>query len=542
MGNSNGKSTREMTTKLDSNKKNKLGQYFTPAHIARLMVGMLSASRNSAVLEPSCGQGVFLDALHRAGFKDATGVELDPELAMHDVFQVENRSFVSWISPRKYSAVIGNPPYIRWKNLESEQREEISQSRHWGTLFNSLSDYLNVFIVNSIDVLEDGGELIFITPSFWLHTQHAEGVRNFIANQGSITHLVSFGEAQVFEGVSSAIIIFRFVKSSNSAHAIEYFRYIGPRKVGLEIDLLNSDHFTHQTIPQFERGKHWTIATQSDQDELARFQSWCATESQLLPGIDNESFSTIGDYCTIANGMVSGLDKAFKVDEKLFSQLTELEKSVVIPVVKGADLSQLMTFKSSRYIDLPEGLTEREFQRKYPNIFNHLNAFRDQLDKRYSYGRDLPFWEWAFRRSETFLSNDERKIFVPCKERITNKTSVRFSLVPFGSIATQDVTAFAPKPDIGIAAEYIAAYLSLDEVTKWIRLRGLIKGGVAEFSERPLASIPFKMVDKSNSIDVENYNKIVKLVKACKKPEDVLKVRDEVRKIFISMGLPEWFS
>lgn len=524
---------------IETKEKNKLGQYFTPPHIARLMVGMLSSPVGLPVLEPSSGTGVFLDALFEAGYRDVLGIEIDEGLAHHKHFDVENTSFVSWQPTRHFAAVIGNPPYIRWKNLEEEQRNEISTSQHWGTLFNALSDYLNVFIVNAVDALSDQGELVFITPSFWLHTQHAEGVRSYLTQNGAITHLVSFGEAQVFDGVSSSIIIFKFVKTKTPPPIISHFRYVGPRRVSAELDTIDNEAFVAETIPQFEQGRHWTLASSEDQDELRRLQNWCSTTSATLPGVDPDGYETLGDYCTIANGMVSGLDKAFRVGEDLLERLTDREKSALIQVVKGSDLTQLVTFRTSRYIDIPIGLAETEVRAKYPNLIAHLETYKDQLLKRYSYGRDLPFWEWAFRRSETFLCNDTKKIFVPCKERITNKALVRFSLVPSGSVATQDVTAFAPKEGIDISVEYICAYLSLEEVTRWIRMRGLIKGGVAEFSERPLASIPFRAIDRSSKADRDNYRTIVQLMESCTSPADVEEVRNSVREIFVEMGLPE---
>ena len=527
---------------MEAIQKNKLGQYFTPPHIARLMVGMLSSPKDSPVLEPSSGTGVFLDALFDAGYRDVIGIEIDQDLANHEHFEVQNTSFVSWRPKRRFAAIIGNPPYIRWKNLGDEQRSEISTNPHWGTLFNSLSDYLNVFIVNAVDALESDGELVFITPSFWMHTQHAEGVRNYLTCNGAITHLVSFGESQVFDGVSSSIIIFRFVKSESRPEEISHFRYVGPRRVGNEIDKLELETFQVQDIPQFQPSKHWTIASSEDQIELQRLQQWCTSNTTTLPGVDPDTYETLGDYCTIANGMVSGLDKAFRVSDELFDQLTELEKTSLIKVVKGSDLTQLVTFQWSRYIDIPSGLSEDQARDMYPNLIRHLENFRIELSKRYNYGRNLPFWEWAFRRSESFLCNDVKKIFVPCKERITNKSLVRFSLVPVGSIATQDVTAFAPRPGVNLEVEYICAYLSLEEVTRWIRMRGLIKGGVAEFSERPLASIPFRSIDTGNSFDISNYREIVQLMKSCGSPGDIERIRDSVRDVFVRMGLPEWHN
>ena len=50
--------------------KNKYGQYFTIDIIADFMVSLISHKKNSAILEPSCGKGVFLDYLIQHGFNN----------------------------------------------------------------------------------------------------------------------------------------------------------------------------------------------------------------------------------------------------------------------------------------------------------------------------------------------------------------------------------------------------------------------------------------------------------------------------------------
>ena len=61
--------------------KNKHGQYFTPRHVADLMVSLLKTKKSGKVLEPSSGQGVFLDSLLDSNFKNVTAIEIDPETA-----------------------------------------------------------------------------------------------------------------------------------------------------------------------------------------------------------------------------------------------------------------------------------------------------------------------------------------------------------------------------------------------------------------------------------------------------------------------------
>jgi adenine-specific DNA-methyltransferase len=519
-----------------------LGQYFTPRHVADLMVSLIRSERDKPVLEPSAGAGVFVGALHDVGFSNITAVELDATLANYENAKTECRSFVSWQPGPKFSAVIGNPPYIRWKNLGSEQRVEIQSSQHWGKLFNSLSDYLTVFVVNAVDSLVDGGELVFITPSFWFHTQHAAPVREFLRSCGGFTDIVCFGESRVFEKVSSAIVIFRFVKTGKPAKSIRLFQYVGGRTLPLALSLRRSDQFSRSEIPQFGTGSddHWTLADQESQDSLNLFEAWAShVESSTELFAEGPKHARLGEFVQIANGMVSGLDRAFKAPPRLLDSLTRDELAVIRRVAKGVNLRRLLTPDFTEYIDIPAGLSESLVRAQYPNLIRHLEAFREDLEKRYSYGRTLPFWEWAFRRSEKFLTSDATKIFVPCKERMTNKTHARFCLAPVGCTATQDVSALAPLKETQESVLYIAAFLTLDEISWWITQRGLMKGGIAEFSERPIASMPFRPIDWSNPDESESHGKIVALVESSLNGSDLDIVLREIRQVFISdLGLP----
>ena len=57
-----------------------LGQYFTPEHVADFMIGLSSVSKNAKILEPACGEGIFLKLLEEKGYKDIVGYEVDETL------------------------------------------------------------------------------------------------------------------------------------------------------------------------------------------------------------------------------------------------------------------------------------------------------------------------------------------------------------------------------------------------------------------------------------------------------------------------------
>lgn len=388
----------------------------------------------------------------------------------------------------------------------------MTEHKLFGELFNSLSDYLTVFIAGSISLLEDSGELIFITPSFWMHTQHSEKLRNWLLSYGHITDIVDFGEAQVFPKVNSAIVIFRFQMGHDGPSHINHYLFKGRRQIPQDaISLENTAHFNARKIPNFAQGATWTLATSTELQISKTLEEACLVRSNDLLG--SPILNTLGEYVEIANGMVTGLDKVFQVPQDLMEILNSQEQSATLRVLKAKQIENLLSSDFTTYIDVPPGLTESEFKKLYPNFNNLLEPFREQLDARYNYRRKLEFWEWAFKRSQKFFENGKAKGFVPCKERITNRELVRFTLAPLNTVATQDVTAFAPKRDTRETIEYIVAYLNLPQISEWVRRKGLLKGGIAEFSERPLASIPFRRIDWDDPTEVTIHNNVTKQIR-----------------------------
>ncbi|HHF6273889.1 TPA: class I SAM-dependent methyltransferase, partial [Haemophilus influenzae] len=125
----------------------------------------------------------------------------------------------------------------------------------------------------------------------------------------------------------------------------------------------------------------------------------------------------------------------------------------------------------------------------------------------------LPYWKWAFLRNFSLFSKNEKKIFVPCKERISKKSNFRFSLVDEFIYPTQDVTALYKKENVKESIEYITAYLNSKAVFLWMKYKGVVKGNVVEFSEKPLANIPFRRIDWQLKSEKKIHDDITNLVR-----------------------------
>lgn len=486
--------------------KNKYGQYFTISVIADFMVTLISHSKQSRVLEPSCGKGVFLDKLVEQKFENISAYEIDTTLGAKYDF-IRFASFLSVPTSEQYDVVIGNPPYIRWKNIEPELKVELESNTLWNKYFNSLCDYLFIFILKSIEHLTENGELIFICTEYWMNTTHSLSLRNYMCEYGYIEEIYHFKETPLFERVTASFIIFKFVKSKNRKTTINLYKYNKEKGVPTKEELDSRSCFNFEEIPQFQINSRWIMATESVQNDLKLFEEGYKKTDDLF----NFQFHRIGEFCDIGNGMVSGLDKAFQIKDT--DDLNKSEKAVLIDVLKAKDLSAYKNISSTKYIFIQENISKEEFAERYPHFVTHFSPYLEKLEERYSYNREIPYWEFVFPRNQKLFERKEPRIFIPCKERISNKNYFRFCCAPEGVYPTQDVTAIFKKESCKESLEYILAYLNNKRVFEWLAFNGIIKGAIVEFSEAPIASIPYRPINWQIADEVKFHDDITKEVK-----------------------------
>ncbi len=498
--------------------KNKYGQYFTPELIADFMIELANIDTESKILEPSSGKGVFIKLLIEKGFKNITAYEIDSELSEKFDF-VRNESFVSANISEKFKLIIGNPPYIRWKNLEEELKTELATNHLWNKYFNSLCDYSYLFILKSIKLLEDKGQLIFITPEYWLNTMHSITLRNYMLRNGYFSEIYHFNETPIFEKATVSTIVFKYIKASgNKNQKIDIVKYyknqqltndiiqnIKNKKANNDIEVL--------TASQFKENERWILADDEKISEMKQFEEHCLKQqnNNLLLLFENDkknNFYTIGDFCNIGNGMVSGLDKAFQLNGET---LTEYEKQNTIKVIKAKNLQPYFYDEITSYIFANHIESEENLKSDFPNFYNRLQKFIPQLEKRYQYNRKINYWEWVFLRNFNLFNSDKARIFVPCKERISNKNYFRFVYVEANIFPTQDVTAIFKKENTKESLHYILALLNNYRTFNWLKYNGVVKGNIVEFSEKPIASIPFRAINWSDKNEVALHNDISEL-------------------------------
>jgi len=528
-----------MEKTIIQNTKNKYGQYFTPKLVADFMIDLAEIPIHAKILEPSCGEGIFLDLLQKKHFKNLTAYEIDDTLAKKYNF-VKYESFVTADIKEKFDLIIGNPPYIRWKNLEDFLKTELLNNHLWNKYFNSLCDYLYIFILKSIELLEENGQLIFICPEYWLNTTHSITLRNYMVQNGYFEKIYHFNETPIFEKVTVSIIIFKYIKSKQTKKTIEVSKYYVNQKLTQETlnnlkSKISTEDIENLTISQFKINERWLLCTDEIKDELKILENRCkkiTNNNTLFADNSQIDYNTIGDFCDIGNGLVSGLDKAFQLNGH---SLNENEKKSILQVVKAKDLKPFYYQNITKYLYISENSTEEEIAQNYPNFYEHLQPFKNELEKRYQYNKIIPYWQWVFPRSFNLFSRNEKRIFVPCKERISNKKYFRFAIAESGIYPTQDVTAIFKKETTKESLEYILCLLNNYRTFDWLKINGIVKGNIVEFSEKPITSIPFRTIDWTNNKEIELHNQITNLCQLLietKEDNLIQKINNLIDKLF----------
>ena len=226
------------------------GQYFTPPEIVNFMISLIEKGKTASVFEPCAGEGAFLKGLSEKGFTDITAYEIDKDLKNRSKIKIDYKNTLLERPTRKFNIIIGNPPYVRWKNIAPDTRDKLKNDVYWKEKINGLNDLLYLFILLALDSLEKGGELIFITPTFWTSTLHSKLIRKKLLENGEITHFINFEEAKVFNSVASNILIFRFVKDKLGKQ-MKVIKVLKKGKIN-ENDL----HEITKALNNLKRGKH----------------------------------------------------------------------------------------------------------------------------------------------------------------------------------------------------------------------------------------------------------------------------------------------
>ena len=169
-----------------------------------------------SILEPSAGDGSFVNKLKETGYKNITAIEIDNRFCKRNNFLCMD--FFEFSIKNKFATIIGNPPYVKYNQIIDKTKYNIINNKeiNFNDIFDNRTNLYQYFIYKSILHLEKNGELIFITPREFLKATSSIKLNKFIYELGTITDFVDLGDMKIFDKVLPNVVIFRFEKDNFS--------------------------------------------------------------------------------------------------------------------------------------------------------------------------------------------------------------------------------------------------------------------------------------------------------------------------------------
>jgi len=194
-----------------------LGAVYTPPRVAEALVRWAVRSPAERVLDPACGDGVFLAAarkrLAQLGSADPRpmGIDIDPQAAAaagaicSDFFEWAQLSLFRDVPA--FDAIVGNPPFIRSHLFpESSRQLAFRQMRQMGLRPSRLMSTWAPFVAISCRLLAPDGRMAFVVPEELLHVGYAEGLRRFLLERFRRV-IVCLSDGDLFPSVQQSVVL-----------------------------------------------------------------------------------------------------------------------------------------------------------------------------------------------------------------------------------------------------------------------------------------------------------------------------------------------
>lgn len=329
---------------------------FTPDNISQLMASKLLPYGN--LLEPAVGEGSLLKHLDHSKYSTIEIFDIkQPYLdkCPNNINLTKHcEDFLKWSTSKRFQNIILNPPFIRIQDLSSEYVDFLKST--WSILDNGNIDLYYAFLIKCIELLDDKGVMVAITPNSYLCNKSAIQLRKHMVEHRFISEIIDFESEKVFPGIAVYCCITIFTKQPKT-----HFVY-------------NNKQIMYENISSPTYSFFGTI-----KDDINRH--------------------CLKDVCKIYNGIATLRDAIFIHKTKLFME----------PCWKEITNSKIIQYVIFPYKPTGEIIEEDEFREQNPQTYQFLEGHKEELAKRDNGNKTYPKW-YAFGRTQSLKVSRQNQV------------------------------------------------------------------------------------------------------------------------------------
>ena len=358
------------------------GGYYTPQIITEFICNWAIDRNTRKVLEPSCGDGNFLAAATErlkeinselSSEEAIMGIELCPEEACKakkyntrvvcDDFFEYYQNYIA--NKMRFDAIIGNPPFIRYQNVDAKSRNIAFQfMKDVGMHPTKLTNIWLPFLVLSALALTNNGKLGMVIPAELFQVNYAGETREFLARFFDRLTLVTF-QKLIFEEIQQEVVLLLGERTSENK---------GIQVIELN-DLEDLKNFRLDNFYDYEVKK----LNHSDEKWVEYYLS-CAEIELMRKLKGNTNISCTTDLFEINVGLVSGENSFFLLNRNMVEerQLAKATRMVIgkTEQLKGVilserDFKELVEKGKKVYMFMPKDLPFSQLSKEEQNYIQY---------------------------------------------------------------------------------------------------------------------------------------------------------------------------
>lgn len=299
-----------------------------------------------------------------------------------------------------FTAIVGNPPYVRYRNMDEQTRLNL---RQWRTAQTGLTDLYIPFFEIGIENLQPNGVLGFITMNSFFKSLNGRALREYFQENQLDFVIEDFGAEQIFKSKNTYVCIC-FIYN-RQADAINY-------------TTVSENNLTEEKIYQ-----------PLPYINLNSRNGWNMRNNTVVSAIENigqrfgDLYKTRHGIATLKNDIYI-FSPAAKDDEFFYLQNGQrfpIERGICKEIVNSNKLSRVkdieklketIIFPYTHNGNRPEIMPEEMIQDLYPNAYRYLEYKRSILDERDKGGaKKYDNW-YAYGRTQS-LEKMVHKLFFP---------------------------------------------------------------------------------------------------------------------------------